>query len=411
MTAELGCSDSQARRGATLRSLAAAVTVAGLLVAVSSFAVFDRGPADLPLWRLPVFVLLVAIASAAVVRVRLRSAVAGTGWTDAAILVCIVCLPPALVAGCVGVGVLVAKLGSRVSPFKSAYNAGRDVLAATVGVLVAVPLGIAGVARPMAHLWAIVPVALAVATAEHVIGLPILALASATPWRKVLRTNGDIKVASFLGQVTVAILAIWLWQLDPRLLAVIPPVALCLHLLHASRVAARAERAAWQRLAATTEELNDTDLAAVLTAAVVNAATLFSAEQAEVFLRDGPDGPILVRGDPDGLVWSGDPGQAPPRSMTGRASRPGCPAMTSRLTWARCDCTTLAGSISPTGNGSSCVPSSRPCGPRCATQPRSPRPAGSRCATPTPRCTTRSPVWPIAVACTSTVTWCSAGPA
>jgi diguanylate cyclase (GGDEF)-like protein len=50
---------------------------------------------------------------------------------------------------------------------------------------------------------------------------------------------------------------------------------------------------------------------------VVNAATLFSSEQAEVFLRDGPDGPILVRGDPDGLVWSGDPGQAPPRPYDG----------------------------------------------------------------------------------------------
>ncbi|MDT5027857.1 MAG: diguanylate cyclase, partial [Micromonosporaceae bacterium] len=293
--------------------------VAGLLAAVSSFAVFDRGLADLPAWMLAVFGLLVAIASAAVVRVRLRSAVAGTGWTDAATLVCIVCLPPAVVPLCVGIGVLVAKLVFRVSLFKSAYNAARDALAATVGVLVALPLGIAGADTPLAHLWAIVPVALAVAVAEYAIGLPVLALASATSWRKVLCTNGDIKVASFVGQVAVAVLAIWLWQLDPRLLAVIPPVALCLHLLHASRVGARAERVAWQRLAATTEELNDTDLEAVLTAAVVNAATLFAAEQAEVFLRDGPDGPILVRGDPDGLVWSGNPGHAPPRPYDGES--------------------------------------------------------------------------------------------
>ena len=51
----------------------------------------------------------------------------------------------------------------------------------------------------------------------------------------------------------------------------------------------------------------------MLARAVVNAVQLFSAEEAEVFLRDGPDGPILVRGDINGVQWSGDPGQAPPR--------------------------------------------------------------------------------------------------
>ena len=59
-------------------------------------------------------------------------------------------------------------------------------------------------------------------------------------------------------------------------------------LFPAGRVSARSELAAWQRLAATTEELNNTNLDAVLAAAVVNAAKLFSAEQAEVFLRGAP---------------------------------------------------------------------------------------------------------------------------
>ena len=44
---------------------------------------------------MPAQVLLVAVASSAVVRVRVRSTVVGTAWTDAAILVCVVCLPPA----------------------------------------------------------------------------------------------------------------------------------------------------------------------------------------------------------------------------------------------------------------------------------------------------------------------------
>jgi diguanylate cyclase (GGDEF)-like protein len=306
------------------QALATAVIAAAPVAAALVFLGFDRGGfghslAGLPVWALPTLTLLVAVASAAVVRVRLRSTVAGTGWTNAAILVCIVCLPPAWVPICVGAGVFGAKLAGRVAVFKAGYNAARGMLAAIAGVLVAVPLGIAGAANPLARAAAIVPVALAVGVAEYAIGLPVLALASATPWRRVLASNGDIKATAFVSQVAVAILAISLWQIEPRLLAVLPPVVVCLHLLHASRVAARAERAAWQRLAATTDELNDTDLPAVLRAAVVNAATLFAAEEAEVFLRDGPDGATLVRGDVDGVVWSGDPGQAPPRGYDGES--------------------------------------------------------------------------------------------
>jgi diguanylate cyclase (GGDEF)-like protein len=315
------------RRADTLRLLTSTAMVVGAVAVFSSFAFLDRGLGsglDSGLdqrnrWAPAAAAVLVAVASAAVVRVRLRSAVAGTPWTDAAILICIVVLPPAWVPLCVGVGVLVAKLATRVSLARSAYNAARDAVAAAAGVLVAWPLGIGGGIDDSLPVWAMLPVALAVAAAEHAIGLPVLSTASGTSWLKVLRTNGDIRLASLLSQIAVAMLTVWLWQIDPRLLAVIPPVVLCLHLLHASRASARAERIAWQRLAATTEELNDTDLQVVLTAAVVNAASLFSAEQAEVFLRDGPDGPILFRGDADGVVWSGDPGQAPARPYDGES--------------------------------------------------------------------------------------------
>ncbi len=306
-------------RTTLLRLLTTTVMAAGLLAVGLSFAVFDRGLGHLNPWIPVLATLLVVLGSAAVVRVRMRSTLAGTPWTDAAILVCVAVLPPAWVPLCVGVGALVAKLIGRVAPAKSGYNAARDALAATAGILVALPLGVAGMGDVGSRLWAMIPVAVAVVAAEHAIGLPVLSVSSGSGWLRVLRTNGDIRAASLVGQVAVAMLALWLWHVDVRLLAVVPPVVLCLHLLHASRASARAERGAWQRLAATTEELNDTDLQRVLTAAVVNAAKLFSAEQAEVFLRDGPDGPILVRGDADGPVWSGDPGQAPPRSYDGES--------------------------------------------------------------------------------------------
>ncbi len=171
------------------------------------------------------------------------------------------------------------------------------------------PAGVDPIANPLV----LILVAITVTAVEFAIGVPVLALASRVPWYRV-HPDVDIKLAFFAGKLVVTVLALIVFYRDPRLLAVVPPVALCLHMLYASRLRARSDRGAWQRLAATTEELNNTELNAVLTAAVANAVQLFSAEEAEVFVRDGPDGPILVRGDANGVVWSGDPGQAPPHA-------------------------------------------------------------------------------------------------
>ena len=315
----LGGAVTGSDRDRALRWLVTGVVFAGAL-AVAAVLLLSGVDATQPQPWLPVaMVLTVAFASAAVVRVRIRSTVAGTTWTDAAILVCIVVLPAVWVPLCVGLGVLVAKLLGRVPPFRATYNAAKDALSATVGLLVAFELGVAGVDDPLRHLLPLALVAASVAVAEYLIGIPVLALASSTPWRQVIAADGDIRVASAIGKFGVAILALKLYEIDGLLLAVVPPVAVCLHLAYASRVHTRAERSAWQRLATTTEELNDTDLSAVLAAAVGNAASLFAADEAEVFLRDGPDGPLLVRGDADGVRWSGDPGHAPPRRNYGES--------------------------------------------------------------------------------------------
>jgi diguanylate cyclase (GGDEF)-like protein len=309
-------------RSDVLRWLATTVVAAGAVATVCAFLVFRDTESDgtgVHPRVLAALVVLVAVGSFASVRVRLQSAVVAAVWTDAAILVCVVSLPPAWVPLTVALGVLVAKLFSRISPYKAAYNAAKDALTATVGVVVALQFGVADAADPLARPWQLLLVAVAVTAAEHLIGVPVLALASTTPWRRVLCLNGDIKILLFLGKTAVAMLTLWLREIDTRLLAVVPPVALCLHLMYAGRVSARSELAAWKRLAATTEELNDTNLDTVLAAAVVNAANLFSAEQAEVFLREAPGGPVLVRGDASGVLWSGDPGQAPPRPYAGES--------------------------------------------------------------------------------------------
>src|SRR5687767_8965118 len=183
------------------------------VIAVGAFtvcAVLVTGESDLaraPSWLLPVLVGLVAVASAFEVRVRLKSTVVAAAWTDAAILVCIVSLPSAWVPACVAVGVMLGKLLTRLSPFKSAYNAAKDALAATAGLFVAMELGL-GPGDPFAQPWSLLLVALALTATEHLIGVPVLSLASQTSWRRILFTNADIKLAFFLGKVCVALLTL-----------------------------------------------------------------------------------------------------------------------------------------------------------------------------------------------------------
>ncbi len=301
-------------RAQPLSWLTGGVIAAGLIAVAVQLLTLDADLNGIHAWVVPMSMIMVAVASAAVVRIRVRSANVGTAWTDSAILICIVTLPSAWVALNVFAGVLIAKLFCRISPQKVFYNASKDALSATAGVAVALHFGVTRAESTRStNSLPLLLVAITVTAVEFAIGVPVLALASRVRWYRV-HPDVDIKLAFFAGKLVVTVLTLIVFSRDPRLLAVVPPVALCLHMLYASRLRARSDRGAWQRLATTTEELNNTDLEAVLTAAVVNAVQLFSAEEAEVFLRDGPDGPILVRGAANGVIWSGDPGQAPPHA-------------------------------------------------------------------------------------------------
>jgi diguanylate cyclase (GGDEF)-like protein len=293
--------------------LTGAVIAAGLIAVAAQSLLLDPGLRGVPAWLVPMYVVMVAVASAAVVRIRVRSAVAGTSWTDSAILICIVTLPPAWVGPDVLAGVILGKLLVRLPPYKALYNAAKDTLSASAGLLVAVHFGLTrdGV-TPLAQPLPLILVALTITVVEFAVGVPVLALVSHTPWYRVHRDDADIKAAFFAGKLVVTVLTLMVFADDPRMLAIVPPAVLCLHLLFAGRLRARSDRVAWQRLARSTEQLEATDLDTVLTSAAGNAVFLFAAEQAEVFLRDGPHGPLLARGDLHGVVWSGHPSNAPP---------------------------------------------------------------------------------------------------
>jgi len=195
-------------RSDVLRWLTTSVVAAGAVAIVAAFLAFDDAAATggVHARLLAALLVLVAVGSFASVRVRLQSAVVAVAWTDAAVLVCVVSLPPAWVPLTVAIGVLTAKLFSRISPFKAVYNAAKASLSATAGVIVAMHLGVANVDDPLSRPWQVLLVSLAVGASEHLIGVPVLALASKARWKQVLCLNGDIKILLFLARVVVALI-------------------------------------------------------------------------------------------------------------------------------------------------------------------------------------------------------------
>ena len=100
--------------------------------------------------------------------------------------------------------------------------------------------------------------------------------------------------------------------IDKWLVLGLPPLLYALHLASASRMHNREERAAWQRLARTTDELNAVDLDGVLHTAALRAAELFSADEVEVEIKKPPLPPRLIRGDDHIIRFDGAPDAAPP---------------------------------------------------------------------------------------------------
>jgi diguanylate cyclase (GGDEF)-like protein len=88
----------------------------------------------------------------------------------------------------------------------------------------------------------------------------------------------------------------------------------CLQIISANQLRARAERAAWQKLAQTTDELNEVGLDSVLKSAVRRAAELFSADEVEVHVSVPAVPDRLVRGDATTAKYDGAQASAPVRA-------------------------------------------------------------------------------------------------
>jgi diguanylate cyclase len=299
-----------------LNLLVGIVVVAG--IACLSWAVHqaERPPSII---TLAIVTGLVAVASASIVRFRLRSQHMITP-TGSALLVTVAILPwPwAIITVAAGVGLA---LTVRRKPIKKwLFNTAKDVVGATAAVTAFGLTGLGPLSSTQAGHWtflnylvALVVAAVAYALVEKLIVPPVVALASRTPWRRVAVRDLDVSVLGRLADVVVAAATVALYQLNVMLLAVAPLGVLIIYLTYRQRLHLREERHAWQELAASTDALSSVELADVIPTAVRGAMALLPDLEVEVGLRHRAT-PRLVRGSDGRVDFDGDPCSAPART-------------------------------------------------------------------------------------------------
>lgn len=275
-------------------------------VAVTWLAGLVGEPPAAPAWpAVVVYLALLATSDLLSVRVRIRSTIQSVSWTDAVILVGLAILPVPWVVLAAGAATLVAKPLRRVPALKVVFGAAKNMVIALVGGLVLL-------ATPQEPRLGWLVLAFATLTAvDLALVIPVVARASGTSISERLRSNRDIWLAALAARLAVALTAVMLLEREPTLVYAVPLLVLLAHVWHEQWVRTREERRAWQDLAAATASFAAVDLDTVLRNAVTRGIRLFSAERLEVELwLSRPR--RLVRAGPAGIVFDGEPADAPP---------------------------------------------------------------------------------------------------
>jgi diguanylate cyclase (GGDEF)-like protein len=289
-----------------LGSICILVAVRALLLTPGPFAVF-------PL----VVAALIVVANISHFQLRIRANNVGVFTASAAVLMAATVTSFGWIVISTAIGVLIANLKARVPAMKRRFNVAKESLAAaaactTMWALGAHPVDVTLLGEHLPRQLAAMPVAaLAYAMVDEGLIFPVIALATGTSVRQRFLEHWDVRLLSRAVGLTASLCATIIIAADRWLVIGIPPFLYALHLASASRMRNREERAAWQRLARTTDELNAVDLDGVLRTAVMRAAELFSADEVEVEVRNPGAGVRIVRGNNEGPRYDGPAETAP----------------------------------------------------------------------------------------------------
>ncbi len=261
---------------------------------------------------------LLVVANISRFQVRIRASNVRFSTTSAAVLMATAVAPFGWVVLGMAAGVLLAGIRDGLPLIKLGFNVAKEslVAAAASGTMlflgappVAPELLASGLSR---HLVAMPVAAIVYAIVDEGLIFPVIAMATGTSVRQRFAEHWDVRLASRAAALVMALGATVVITIDKWLVLGLPPLLYALHLASASRMHNREERAAWQRLARTTDELNAVDLDGVLHTAALRAAELFSADEVEVEIKKPPLPPRLIRGDDHIIRFDGAPDAAPP---------------------------------------------------------------------------------------------------
>ncbi|MEU8230177.1 bifunctional diguanylate cyclase/phosphodiesterase [Actinoplanes sp. NPDC048967] len=263
--------------------------------------------------------IIIASASGRLIELRVRSDYRAFTSTSGSILVAVATVPLPVAVICTAIGVLIAKIVLR-DPLKVSFNVAKNTIAATAAASVAYLAGI----RPPADLSfqhgptlrlvaGLILAAAAYAVVDDLLGHTVVAMASRTSFRQSITRNWDVVAIVRLANVAIAVLIVLVVALQAQFIVAMVPTVLALQFATKNNIGQRSDQEAWRRLAASTGQLNVTDLTGVLHAAVTRVPELFSADGAEIELRDiGP--PRLVRGSASRISYEGPAARAPART-------------------------------------------------------------------------------------------------
>ncbi|MFI7545954.1 putative bifunctional diguanylate cyclase/phosphodiesterase [Actinoplanes sp. NPDC049599] len=309
---------NDAKTDRQLRLYVGLVAFAGLGCLAWAFAHFPAMTPGALLYPLAL-TTIIASASGRLIEVRVRADHINFTSTSGAILLAVATVPLPLTVLCTACGVLIAKAALR-DPIKVTFNVTKNTIAATAAAVTAYLAGLhpspelTFEIQPLPRLaTTLLLAALAYAVVDELLGHTVVALATQTSWRRSFLRNWDVVAVIRLANVAIAVLVVYVVAEDPRLIVAMVPAMLALQFATKNRIRQRADQEAWQRLAASTDRLNVTDLTAVLHAAVTRAPGLFSADGAEIELRD-VNPPRLVRGSAGRVTYEGPPDLAPTRT-------------------------------------------------------------------------------------------------
>jgi diguanylate cyclase len=295
------------------------VTV-GLVVVIGALfvgkAVRDLllGPdlAHAPWLRIASFAIMVALSSSLLLTVRIKSSRHNVNTMEVVTLVGLVLIPGSWLVLLTAVGVTTVWLIKRIALIKLLFNAGKETAVVGFAVLAAEHFG--GLTTRPFNVTAVLAACGAILVADEILAVPVIAMATSTPIWTFFRTNIDVRLGGMLIRLLLAGLALFGLARVPTLILLAPLVMVCLQIISANQLRARAERAAWQKLAQTTDELNEVDLDSVLASAVRRAAELFSADEVEVHVAVPAVPDRLVRGDATTVKYDGSQIAAPVRA-------------------------------------------------------------------------------------------------